>query len=73
MLRLHGFPETFAFPPDLTLRQRFGLIGNSVSVYVVSVLLRQLLFEGTKVGRAVAAEIVTNECAPVLSSPQVAT
>lgn len=44
MLRLHGFPEKFGFPPGVTLRQRFGLIGNSVNVDVVALLLRRLLF-----------------------------
>lgn len=44
MLRLHGFPEWFSFPPDLTLRQRFGLVGNSVNVEVVRILLSRLLF-----------------------------
>lgn len=46
MLRLHGFPEGFEFPPGLTLRQRCGLIGNSVNVEVVALLLRRMLFAG---------------------------
>lgn len=44
MLRLHGFPETYRFPSDLTLRQRWGLVGNSVNVDVVALLLSRLLF-----------------------------
>ncbi|CAM9347502.1 unnamed protein product [Scytosiphon promiscuus] len=43
MLRIHGFPEGFGFPPGLTLRQRFALIGNSVNVEVVTLLLWRLL------------------------------
>lgn len=46
MLRLHGFPEWFVFPDELTLRQRFGLVGNSVNVDVVAMLLGYLLFGG---------------------------
>ncbi|CAM9516284.1 unnamed protein product, partial [Sphacelaria rigidula] len=44
MLRLHGFPETYGFPPDVTIRQRWGLVGNSVNVDVVALLLSRLLF-----------------------------
>ena len=36
------FPPRFAFPPDLTLRQRYKVIGNSLNVHVVSVLLQYL-------------------------------
>ena len=36
------FPPGFAFPPDLTLRQRYKVIGNSLNVHVVSVLLQYL-------------------------------
>lgn len=43
MLRLHGFPERFEFPAGLSLRQRFGLVGNSVNVELVTLLLRRLL------------------------------
>lgn len=50
MLRLHGFPESFGFPAGLTLRQRFGLIGNSVNVEVVALLLRRMLFGGVVKG-----------------------
>ena len=46
LLRLHGFPETFEFPPGVTNRQAFALIGNSVSVQVVTGLLEELLGEG---------------------------
>ena len=36
------FPPSFTFPPGLTLKQRYKVIGNSVNVHVVSVLLRYL-------------------------------
>eukprot|EP00906_Rhabdomonas_costata_P008338 RCo011884 len=45
LLRLHGFPERFRFPPHLTLAQQYALIGNSLNVTVVSALLRRLLRE----------------------------
>eukprot|EP00941_MAST-03F_sp_MAST-3F-sp1_P005109 g5109.t1 len=40
--RLHGLPESFSFPDDISLKQRYGLLGNSLSVTVVSSLLRFL-------------------------------
>ncbi|CAM9523537.1 unnamed protein product, partial [Hapterophycus canaliculatus] len=43
MLRLHGFPEEFDFPPRLTFRQRYALVGNSVNVEVVALLLKRML------------------------------
>ena len=36
------FSPSFTFPPGLTLKQRYKVIGNSVNVHVVSVLLRYL-------------------------------
>jgi site-specific DNA-cytosine methylase len=41
--RLHSFPEDFAFPSDLTLRQRYACLGNSLSVLIVADLLAYLL------------------------------
>jgi tRNA (cytosine38-C5)-methyltransferase len=41
--RLHGLPERFAFPPALTRRQQYALLGNSLSVTVVEALLRRLV------------------------------
>ena len=42
---LHGFPrEAFSFPADISLRKRYNLLGNSLSIDVVAVLLR-FLFE----------------------------
>ncbi|CAA6672688.1 unnamed protein product [Spirodela intermedia] len=42
---LHSFPEDFDFPPHISLRQRYALLGNSLSVAVVAPLLRYLLSE----------------------------
>eukprot|EP00873_Tetraselmis_striata_P012473 jgi/Tetstr1/432737/TSEL_022103.t1 len=42
---LHSFPPSFAFPPGITLRQRYALLGNSLSVAVVADLLTYLLAE----------------------------
>ena len=36
-------PPWRRFPPHLTLKQRYGLLGNSLSVDVVAALLRYLL------------------------------
>ena len=42
---LHSFPQSFAFPEDVSLKQRYALLGNSLSVRVVAVLLRYLFTE----------------------------
>ncbi|EPS73272.1 hypothetical protein M569_01482, partial [Genlisea aurea] len=39
---LHSFPEEFGFPEHVSLRQRYALLGNSLSVGVVAPLLRHL-------------------------------
>nr|GEW03038.1 tRNA (cytosine(38)-C(5))-methyltransferase [Tanacetum cinerariifolium] len=39
---LHSFPKEFEFPEHVTLRQRYALLGNSLSVAVVAPLLRYL-------------------------------
>ncbi|EYU29233.1 hypothetical protein ABFS82_05G127900 [Erythranthe guttata] len=39
---LHSFPEDFEFPQHVSLRQRYALLGNSLSVGVVGPLLRYL-------------------------------
>ncbi|XP_073129533.1 tRNA (cytosine(38)-C(5))-methyltransferase 2 [Henckelia pumila] len=39
---LHSFPEEFKFPPHVSLRQCYALLGNSLSVGVVAPLLRYL-------------------------------
>lgn len=42
---LQGFPPepAFSFPPESTWRQRWRLLGNSLSIDVVAVLMAQLL------------------------------
>ncbi len=40
---LHSFPASFSFPQHVTLRQRYALLGNSLSASVVAALLRYLL------------------------------
>ncbi|KAI3822429.1 hypothetical protein L1987_10019 [Smallanthus sonchifolius] len=39
---LHSFPMEFGFPEHVTLRQRYALLGNSLSVAVVAPLLHYL-------------------------------
>ena len=39
--RLLGFPDSFFWPTHLSLRQKWKLIGNSISVFVVRELLSQ--------------------------------
>ena len=41
--RLHGFPEEMRFPPAVSRKKQFELLGNSLSVPVVRELLRHLL------------------------------
>ncbi|VVB17205.1 unnamed protein product [Arabis nemorensis] len=38
----HSFPEDFEFPKQISLRQRYAMLGNSLSVAVVAPLLRYL-------------------------------
>ncbi|KAG7610378.1 C-5 cytosine methyltransferase [Arabidopsis suecica] len=38
----HSFPEDFEFPKHISLRQRYAMLGNSLSVAVVAPLLRYL-------------------------------
>ena len=40
---LHSFPSSFSFPPHVTSRQQYALLGNSLSVAVVADLLTYLL------------------------------
>ncbi|XP_034683191.1 tRNA (cytosine(38)-C(5))-methyltransferase 2 [Vitis riparia] len=42
---LHSFPEDFHFPQHVNLRQRYALLGNSLSVAVVAPLLTYLFTE----------------------------
>ncbi|KAH7430410.1 hypothetical protein KP509_09G097100 [Ceratopteris richardii] len=39
---LHSFPKAFDFPDHITTKQRYALLGNSLSVAVVASLLRYL-------------------------------
>eukprot|EP00386_Alphamonas_edax_P012676 GDKI01039454.1.p1 GENE.GDKI01039454.1~~GDKI01039454.1.p1 ORF type:complete len:158 (+),score=40.44 GDKI01039454.1:173-646(+) len=39
ILNIHGFPAAFSFPPSLSNKQCWQLIGNSISVDVISELL----------------------------------
>nr|ACU20409.1 unknown [Glycine max] len=39
---LHSFPEGFVFPEHISLRQRYALLGNSLSIAVVAPLLQYL-------------------------------
>ena len=41
--RLHCFPSDFHFPSELTSKQKYMLLGNSLNVSVVSMLLKRLL------------------------------
>uniref|UniRef100_A0A182W0G7 tRNA (cytosine(38)-C(5))-methyltransferase n=1 Tax=Anopheles minimus TaxID=112268 RepID=A0A182W0G7_9DIPT len=40
--RLMSFPEHFNFPDNVTVKQRYRLLGNSINVFVVGVLLKEL-------------------------------
>ena len=40
---LMSFPDSFTFHPDATLRQQYRLLGNSVSVAVVTLVITELL------------------------------
>lgn len=44
---LHSFPDDFNFPEHISLRQRYALLGNSLSVAVVSPLLRYLFSDSS--------------------------
>ncbi|XP_063234491.1 tRNA (cytosine(38)-C(5))-methyltransferase [Bacillus rossius redtenbacheri] len=41
--RLMCFPECFGFPEDVTWKQRYRLLGNSVNVHVVALLIALLV------------------------------
>ena len=41
------FPQDFSIPPEVTLRQSYKVLGNSLNVLVVSVLLKYLLSDRT--------------------------
>ncbi|KAM1134450.1 hypothetical protein ACFX19_044277 [Malus domestica] len=39
---LHSLPEDFQFPQHISLRQRYALLGNCLSIAVVAPLLKYL-------------------------------
>jgi tRNA (cytosine38-C5)-methyltransferase len=43
LLLLFGFPRNFAFPEDIPLEHQYKLIGNSISIAVVTALMVELL------------------------------
>lgn len=45
--RLMSFPENFSFPNDVTEKQKYRLLGNSLNVFVVKMLL-EILFDDRK-------------------------
>ncbi|XP_054848044.1 tRNA (cytosine(38)-C(5))-methyltransferase isoform X2 [Eublepharis macularius] len=40
---LHGFPPEFGFPGNVTMKQRYRLLGNSLNVHVVAKLISVLV------------------------------
>ncbi|KAH1105568.1 hypothetical protein J1N35_009336 [Gossypium stocksii] len=42
---LHSFPKDFRFPKHISLRQRYAMLGNSLSVAVVAPLLQYMFAE----------------------------
>lgn len=43
LLGLFGFPPEFEFPPNIGLEHRYRLVGNSINIFVVSELMKELL------------------------------
>ena len=43
---MHSFPQSFGFPDQVTKKQRYSLLGNSLSVAVVTHLLEYLFDDG---------------------------
>jgi tRNA (cytosine38-C5)-methyltransferase len=39
LARLFGFPENFSFPPNISVKQQWKLIGNSLNVHVAAKIL----------------------------------
>ncbi|KAI7884131.1 S-adenosyl-L-methionine-dependent methyltransferase [Mucor mucedo] len=46
---LMGFPPEFSFPETSTIKQRYRTLGNSISVKLVSELMRYLMKEGNSI------------------------
>lgn len=64
----HGFPDAFGLPACLTLAQRYGLIDNSVSVDIVALLLRRVLFQGDTTRLGVGEQRRSNMPVPIEAS-----
>lgn len=47
LLGLFGFPSEFEFPENIGLEHRYRLVGNSISIFVVSALIRELIASET--------------------------
>lgn len=45
---LHGFPQEYSFPESTSRKQRFKLLGNSISVTVASKVLQVLFSANTE-------------------------
>ncbi|CAG8719051.1 4745_t:CDS:2, partial [Dentiscutata erythropus] len=43
--QIMGFPKEFLFPDEITLKQRYRVLGNSININVVSELIKYLLFD----------------------------
>jgi len=44
LLKFHGFSNEFIFPTEIPLQKRYKLIGNSLSVDIVTFLLKHFEF-----------------------------
>lgn len=44
--RLHYFPAEFSFPKEVSLKQQYAALGNSLNVRVVQLLLDYLFTNG---------------------------
>lgn len=43
LLHIFGFPDTYSFPPNMTIRQKYRAIGQSINVIVVQMLIHSEL------------------------------
>ena len=67
---LHGFPSAFTFPPGLSRKKQYELLGNSLSVQVVARLLTWLFAPSDTAGEhaAPARDTTTAQLPPLSSS-----
>jgi len=63
LLRIAGFPRGYMFPENVTPRQCYKLLGDSVNVDVIAHLLHFLLFEWTSLGVASSSSSVARNSA----------